>query len=317
MFRKVIIPLDTSQMAETVLPYVRNLTTPHKSRLVLVHSIESQTFAYAALSDEPQLHKMWISSSKQSGSDYLVQMQNRLQDEGYVVTIRISQGDAAQFISDVASEENADLIAMTTHGRTGILRWALGSVADRVVRTLHQPVLLVRSTIEPSEIVHLQRILVPLDGSALAERALTQAKLIAKDSDASICLVRVLQPLDKWEKQLLYGVDQPMDNIAIRRADEARIYLTRARQQLEASQIRATAQMVTGRVGESILDVAEKEAVDLIVMSTHGHGGYTRWVYGSIANQVLHGASLPLLLVRGTLEEEVPEFGQLQPAFAA
>ena len=297
MYKTVVIPLDTSEVAEAVLPYIRGLTKPQQSRLVLIHSIEPQEYAYVSASTQPNVYSKLLDTIESGTLAYLANLQEEFQAEGYAVTLHVARGDAAQFIVDVAVQEKADLIAMTTHGRTGFARWALGSVADRVIRTAYQPVFLVRSNLQLPTTDTPQRILVPLDGSEIAESAVEQAQMIAESTGATLVLFRVIEPLTKWEKQLL-DTGQSSDSVIVERVDAARSYLQLIAHRLQIAGIPTTEHLFTGTPAEAILKIATDEQVDLIVMSTHGYGGYTRWVYGSVANMVLHNANCPLLLNR-------------------
>ena len=307
MFKKILVPLDTSQSAESVLSILRRMAKPEVTRLMLVSAIEPSKYAYAAGAGDPQIYQRLFDAAESSTMAYLAELQNRLQQEGYVVTAHIAHGDAALSITDTASDHNVDLIAMSTHGRTGLMRAILGSVADRVVRTAQQPVLLVRSLSTEVEDRPIRRILVPLDGSALAEQALEQAKRVVQSTGAALEVVHVLAPMASWELQLLYGADRSADSIAIERAEEARAYLDTICQRLRVSQVEASAELYSGEAAESILNATEMDRIDMIVMSTHGYGGYTRWVYGSVANKVLHRTTCPLLLTRGRQMEAVAQ----------
>lgn len=309
MYRTIVIPLDASDVAEAVLAHVRQLVAPQYAELILVHSVEPQEYAFLSGVEQPELYARLLNSIEQQTSTYLTNVREQLQSAGYAVTIHIAKGDAAQFIVDVAVQEQADLIAMTTHGRTGFARWALGSVADRVIRTAHQPVYLVRSNVPPSPNASLQQILVPLDGSRLAETVLDQAASLARERGANVILMRVLKPLTDAEQELLAaaelaGDDSRMDTgvvaktIAVTRVEQAQAYLHGAEERLQRAGIATEVHLFTGTPAKAICETAQAKAVDLIMMSTHGYGGYTRWVYGSVANTVLHDAPCPVLLNR-------------------
>ena len=313
MYQNIVVPLDSSEMAEKILPYLRHLVLPKRSRLIVVSCVEPQKYAYAAFADEPRIYAKLLGSVEQETRDYLTLIKKKLEGEGYTVETRIAHGDAAQFIIDVASEEEADLVAMTTHGRTGFARWVLGSVADRVVRAVQCPVLLLRGNVETREPFETHKILVPLDGSQMAEKALVQAKVVARETESALVLLRVIGPLSRWERQILYSPDLSFDAIAIHRSDEAREYLEAVGATLNAEGIDSQPKVYTGTPAESILDAVEKNSIDLVVMSTHGYGGYTRWMYGSVASQLLHSAPCPLLIVRAFEEEEALDMDIQEP----
>ncbi|MFN2165877.1 MAG: universal stress protein [Anaerolineae bacterium] len=141
-----------------------------------------------------------------------------------------------------------------------------------------------------------KRILVPLDGSALAEAALPHAATLASRFDAEVILLRVVvSPYAIVAPDLvLAGYDPDLQALT----NEATQYLGRKSQGLAEQGIRLKEVLCEGPVAEAILDHAVSLDVDLIVMSTHGRGGVLRWVYGSVADRVLQGATCPVLLIR-------------------
>lgn len=298
MYKKVLIPVDMSDFGEQVLPVVKAVIPADKAELTLVYCIEPHKYVYGGATDDQRVIDSVVSDIQPRASDYLYKLKKELQSDGYTVATRIGQGDAAEFIVDAAQEQGVELIAMTTHGRTGVIREALGSVADRVMRTAVQPVLLVRNKNAAADKHPIRRILVPLDGSQLSEEALAHAKEITKKTGASIHLLHVLQPMQDWAQQLQYGADRPFETMAEPYPVDPKIYLERIRQNLEAAQHSVTTKLYTGIVGDEILNAAQSEEADLIVMGSHGYGSHKRWVYGSIANRVVHEAPCPLIMIR-------------------
>lgn len=299
MFHKILIPLDTSSLAEGVLHYLPQFAVKEQVELLLVGAIEPNMYAYAMASDEPLLISRLMEDIEQSFRQYLTGVQQRLLSEGYRVSTHLLYGDAAQCISDVATKEKCDLIAMTTHGRTGFSRWMLGSVADRVLRTADQPILLLRADLDLSTPYTVKHILLALDGSELAEQALPLAENVARQSNADVTMLHVLQQLTTWEKQLLSQTHLPTEAYETEQMVNARTYLTQMRDRLHMAQVNSSFEIVAGEPAKAILDRAEADKIDLIVMSSHGRSGYSRWAYGSVAAKVLHGAQCPVLLMRG------------------
>jgi nucleotide-binding universal stress UspA family protein len=145
-YRKILLPLDGSPLAEHVLPHVAWLAAPKATELVLVNAIEFWRYAQAGS------EFVWsdiLTSLRSDAEAYLATQCQQLQQAGYRVTTHILEGDAAQVILDLAQTTDADLIAMSTHGRAGFLRWTLGSVAERVIHGAQIPIFLVREAIKP------------------------------------------------------------------------------------------------------------------------------------------------------------------------
>ncbi|MCB9151417.1 MAG: universal stress protein [Caldilineaceae bacterium] len=307
MFHKILIPLDTSPLAERVLHYLPQFARNKEVELLLVGAIEPSMYTYAMASDEPLLISRLMEDIEQGFREYLAGIQERLQNEGYRVSTHLLHGDAAQCISDVATHEQCDLIAMTTHGRTGFSRWMLGSVADRVIRTADQPILLLRADLDLSTPYAVNHILLPLDGSDLAEQALPLAENVARQTNADVLMLHVLQQLTYLDQQLLDQTYLPSESYETNRMANARNYLANMGDRLHMAQVHSSSEIVTGEPGKAILDRAAADKIDLIVMSSHGRSGYSRWAYGSIAAKVLHGAPCPLLLMRGIQKVKVED----------
>ncbi len=148
-----------------------------------------------------------------------------------------------------------------------------------------------------------KHILVPLDGSELAEVALDHAFTLAKLTLAEVTLLRVLRPIPdviKLDEHHAIYVDEQW-TINLRRANK---YLERVRDRVKDESFLVETAVETGRSAETIITYASDHAIDLIVMATHGRGGFERLVYGSVADKVLRGADHPVLLVRSYPRQE-------------
>lgn len=144
-----------------------------------------------------------------------------------------------------------------------------------------------------------KKILVPLDGSELSEKALAHAEAIAGQFGSQLFLARVCEtvPLPVMPEMAVPSLDY----VQLEKAEaeeEARAYLAAARERLVDKGFEVTSLVLEGPVSESILDAAAAQEIDLIVMSTHGRSGLGRWIFGSVANKVLQGAPCPMLIVR-------------------
>lgn len=297
MYTKILIPLDSSKTAEQVLPYLQWLIAP-EGELHLVSVVEPNMYAYAVASPEVALHDKLQAVIHDELATYLAAVRTTLQTQGYHVQTWVARGDAAQTIADVATKIGADLIAMTTHGRTGFARWTLGSVADRVSQIAQQPIFLVRSDSDVPTSYRIRLILTPLDGSPLAEAALQHARQLAQQTGATLELLRAVEPLSNWQKAILLEAGYADPEMEEERSAEAWSYLNQVCQQLQQANLKSRAQVYLGGAADAILELLEQEPIDLVVMSTHGLSGYSRWVYGSVAGKVLHNGVCPLLLLR-------------------
>ncbi|MBI3959779.1 MAG: universal stress protein [Chloroflexi bacterium] len=296
MKRKILIPLDGSPFAERVLAFVREVAKPQTSELLLVHVTQPSQYYTVLVPDA--MHTVDITHWQQQAENYLKRMTAELQAEGYDVTPVMSEGDVASTICNVADAQDADLIAMTTHGRSGIEKWVLGSVADRVIRSAHQPVFLVRPQEDQMPSVPIRRILVPLDGSRLAEKALPEAITLAKVNGSEIWLLQSVEFPEYWGEE--YAGMHALPSLISTEEQEAaaREYLLHMAEGLTAEGIPAQIVVTTGHAASAISDVVADNDMDLIVMCTHGRSGLSRWVFGSVAEKVVRLAQCPVLLIR-------------------
>jgi nucleotide-binding universal stress UspA family protein len=282
---EILIPLDGSAEAESVLPYLIDVARKFNSRVhVLGVGIGRKTRRVNRLIE-----------------DYINRTANKLHSDNIKAELVIRYGAAADKILDFTAEQEIDLIIMATHGRSGITRWWMGSVAEKVISEATAPVLLVRSqrprktgTSDKLNLPH--KILAPLDGSDIGESALPYAEAIASSSRGSINLLQVISPPGTVEANLLGGPDWRKFVKAMHDAGED--YLKGIAERLNSKNIKVTYEIATGDPADKIVEYATNIRASMVAMSTHGRTGITRWVLGSVADKVLHGARIPILLVR-------------------
>lgn len=279
-----------------MLAFLREIAKPGNSEILLVHVSQPSQYYTALVPDA--MHTIDISHWRQQAESYLLRITEEMQAEGYTVTPLMTEGDVASTICDVADVQDADLIAMTTHGRSGIEKWVLGSVADRVVRSARQPVFLVRPQENQMPVGSIRRILVPLDGSQLAERALTEAAELAKSNRSEIWLLQSVEFPEYWGEEYAGMHSLPAMISTEEQEIAAREYLLQIAERLTSEQIPAQIVVTTGHAASAISDVVADNDIDLIVMSTHGRSGLSRWVFGSVAEKVVRLAECPVLLIR-------------------
>ena len=307
----ILVPLDGSALAEQILPYVRALAPLLNVQIHLLevvpepaHELVSSgglvlLYGGDALERDQSRQRWELEEAFARAETYIGAQTSRLEDADLVVHSNIVGGQPAQVIVDLARETHTKLVAMATHGRGGLQRWALGSVADRVAQASAVPVLLVRATPHPTPVdFGLKHILVPLDGSELARQALPLACELAQAARAKITLIQAISPKIEGYPSLLtqplpgYGVILNALRVA------AQQELEQVAGQIRQPDVAVEIAVVTGHAAEIIVDEAAKRAASMIVMATHGYGGLRRWALGSVADQVLHASNLPLMLVR-------------------
>ena len=284
--QEILVPLDGSREAESVLPYLRDLAPRFGSHvLILGVGIGGKTRRVNRLIE-----------------DYIKRIASGLQSDNIKAEPVIRYGIAADKILDFTVEKGVDLIIMATHGRSGITRWWMGSVAEKVISEATAPVLLVRSKRPGSKTGttgnphFLRKILAPLDGSDIGEAALSYVETLAINSRASVDLLQIVSPPGTVEASLLGGPDWRKFIKAIHDAGEN--YLKSITARLNDNGVKSTYEVVTGDPADKIVEYAEDKGISLIAMSTHGRTGLARWVLGSVADKVLHSARIPILLAR-------------------
>jgi nucleotide-binding universal stress UspA family protein len=286
--QRILVPLDGSDLAAKALSVAESIARRLSARLDLVVVVPPLVLPFVG--GEPyipgEVYVRLDSERTESAQKYLQTVAQAARDHGVPIRIWLEHGDPASRLLDVASELHSALIVMTTHGRTGLARFALGSVADRVVRAGAAPVLLLRSFTEPAQDNDLTRAIVPLDGSSLAEQPLwSVVPLLAGHVLREVTLLRVADPRDGEPGRQL------CEN-----------YLNALRQRLMdrlgGGGCVVSVQAVSGRnPAATIIERAGGGAHDLVVMSTHGEAGVGRWAFGGVADRVLRDGKTPLLLV--------------------
>ncbi len=293
MYRTILVPLDGSELSEQALPMAVNLSRQTSAKLFLVRSAWIHRIADVTPAETE------IRAVKEA-EDYLATIATRLSAEGLVVDTGVPFAPAAEGILMEADLRHADLIVMSTHGRSGFSRMMYGSVAEAVLAHSHVPILLVRVTKERGggEALPAQPdILVPLDGSPFAETALPFAQEMAHALNGRLVLMRVIVPPPQWVDPMVV-VPYPNDEIVARDEQDATAYLANLKEQLEAEDYRVETVIKIGPASDTILQECQDQPIKLVVIATHGRTGFARALFGSVAISVLHHGDLPLLLVR-------------------
>jgi nucleotide-binding universal stress UspA family protein len=311
MFKKILVPLDGSVEAETVLPFVRDIAARFSSEVdVLSVGLGSKTRRVNQLLDDYVHHAiehlqdhqiscravLLYNNAEKNTLDFaeVIQEKRNIKAKG-----QLSYGGPAENILLYTQQHHVNLIIMATHGHNGFRRWWLGSVFERVVAQCTAPVLVIHSKhvkeIDRDRRATFKRILAPLDGSETGESALHDAEAVAIKTGASMVILHVIPEPHVVEARIL-GPEFANFVKAMHEAGEK--YLARVNKRLTEKGIDVTTLIVSGDPAQEIINVAAHEKVDLIAMSTHGRSGIARFVMGSVADKILHASRLPMWLVR-------------------
>lgn len=296
MFRSILVPLDGSALAERALTVAASLAARMKSELRLVHVYRVRVI------DELPVYGLTGDAARNAAEAFVHAAADRVRSaQGGTVTGEVLEGSPAGAIVAHASAVGADLIVMSSHGRTGASRFWLGSVADTVIRSATVPVLMVRGddSASPAGARLFERVLLPLDGSELAETVIPHAVALAKLSEAHLHLLQVEEKAEDVRVSVWSVAAPPADDLP-ERLERADRYLRHLVEQHRADWAPATVSAEARgahRVGEAIAQVAIERDADLIAMTTHGRGA-SRLLLGSVADKVIRGTRCSVLLCR-------------------
>lgn len=283
----VLVPLDGSERAEVALPYALAIARALGASLRLLTVIETPEDV-----DRPAEHDAEdrTEAERQQRERYLHAIAERVDVETGAVELSVVAGEPVEEILAAAGDA-VRLTVMATAGRGGIERWFVGSVADKVMRLSSKPVLLVQSREGTSESRRLRRLLVPLDGSPLAEAALPLAGELAVALGASVALARVEPFPPTWPP----GAPPDLTGISSLVLEANQQYLDNLRHQLPA-QVSVSAIAQWGSPAPVLLDLVERQQIDLVVMTTRGRGGVRRLILGSTADRLVRSGAATLLI---------------------
>ena len=302
MLRSLLVPLDGSGFSERSLPLAREVARATGASLHLAHVhvpyepdqlLASTPFQYEGVdvSEYDEHHR-----KREEG--YLDRLERQLREEGMSVDVRLLDGlPVADELTAYADETKTDMIFMTSHGYSGARRAWLGSVADEMIHRTTLPMLLVH----PDENVgyetplDVKHILVPLDGSTLAEAVLGPATELAKATGARLTLVHVIHAPTYLGSPIIPRFPESLGPEGV----GLPAYLEGTADALREEGLEIAVHTERGTsLAKSIADIAAQLDADLIAIATHGYGGLKRAVLGSVADRLLHVTRLPLLLIR-------------------
>lgn len=302
MYRTLLVPLDGSRLAERALPLATALARASGARLVLVRAVWVDTLP----GTDPTAAQVRAVAEAEG---YLQGVARRLAEEAVVAEVAVPYERPVEGILTEIALRQADLVVLSTHGRSGLGRVVYGSVAEAVLARSPVPVLLVRAGVPDGPLLVGERpgrVLVPLDGSALAEEALPHAVGLARLLNGSLVLLRVVVPTPVVAPplapggEILLGAPVLDADLVEQERAEAEDYLRDVAARLREQGVTVQTIASVGPVATVVLETSRAVDASLIVLATHGRTGLERLLFGSVAAEVLRRAELPLLLVRPT-----------------
>jgi nucleotide-binding universal stress UspA family protein len=326
MFKRILVPLDGSEVAEGILPYVSQFARGMGASLVLHtvidpesivapegNTLREERMVAAHMVDNPTMYERGIPTvteatrRSQIEIDVLEGIKADLDivamgiaADGIEVSVMVTLGSPVEEIIRIAEEKECDLIAMATRGRNAIERGILGSVTDKIIHSSRLPTL----TITPEKAekyrkgeVAISRIVVPLDGSELAETALPIVVEIARAMELDVVLARAVRG-EEFYLSYAYGYGPagfPDLNKELHR--EAKEYLEEIAVDVRSRGANVSTRLLDDPAAGAIIDHARKSPTDLIALTTHGRTGLSRWILGSVAEALVRASGDPVLVI--------------------
>lgn len=297
MFSKLLIPLDGSKTAEKVLPFARILAATLKLPIELLEVVDIAAATAHIAADKARYLDKIITEGENASREHLAEIAATF--AGLQVACQVLRGRPADLIIERAEADKGTLIAMATHGRSGINRWMMGSVAEKVLRGTRVPLFLVRAGDEASADrgFAIKSILVPLDGSELAESALPTVREVANKLDVEIVLCRAYE----LAATAYYGSEAYLpkyDDMLRELKQEVEDYLTKKAQGLKDSGVAKVSWVaLEGSGADEIVRYANAHPDVLVAMCTHGRSGVSRWTLGSVTEKVVRHSDEPVLVL--------------------
>lgn len=295
MFERILVPLDGSKTAEVVIPYVTEIAARCGSLIVLARVCEpNMKISECNFYLENVAKGMWL------------ELNNLQANEKTKMETSVLFGNPAEILIYYASEIDCNLIIIASRGASNQSQWPLGNVATKILHASRRPILLIREQINNSAVTAhrlIKKLMVPLDGSNLSEAALPLAAELSTVMEADVVLFRVIEqnivitgPGLAMTRELAteYGspvIANPLKTLVFE-------YLKNVKEYFEKKGIKAYMAIGEGQPADEIIDYAEANSIDLIIMSTHGRSGIGRWVFGSVTDKVLRAGNTPVLVVR-------------------
>jgi len=296
MYSRMLILLDGSKVAEQVLPYARCLAKALSLPVDLFQAVDAEALESLANPAQGRYVDTLLNEKRTSSAGYLETVGRSF--EAVRLSSAVEIGKPEDLILDKAGADPQTLVVMATHGRSGIQRWVLGSVADKVLHGVANDLFLVRASEQGKTegTATLTKVIVPLDGSPLAEKILPQVIELGTKMPLEVILMRAYALPPAISPNEYTGFSQELFN---QLEGEAKDYLVEKSQELSEQGLRNISYVIDlGYGAEEITRLARKTPDNFIVMCTHGRSGVKRWALGSVTDRVVRHSGDPVLIIR-------------------
>lgn len=308
MINHILVPLDGSALAECVLPHVMAIAPVTNARVTLAHVMEyAQHEGRTPAVDPVDWHLQ-----KRELEMYLEQIADQLRKSGLSVEHTIIEGNPAESVIEFARNNNVDLIALSTHGRSGLSGWNVSSVVHKILMRSYKSTLLVRayqSTAAGSSEVHYKRLFIGLDCSPRAEYILPVAMNLAQYYNSQLILGTVIQKPQTIHRFPLSEENGELINQIVEKNHQAAShYFDQLHTQFSQKGLELRTDIAIGDNVVAILhNMVEEANADLVMLVAHGHSGERRWPYGSVTNSFIAYGSTPLMIMQDLSSDEIQQ----------
>jgi nucleotide-binding universal stress UspA family protein len=303
MFNRILLPLDSSKLAECVLPHLIAIAKIYEPEVMLLSVLEP----FGVTARMRMIDPVDWQTSKAEAKSYLTDIAERLKVSGLKVSTEIHDGRPAEQIVEVAQSWNADLILMSSHGQSGLSPWNVSSVVQQVVLRAHRSVMIIRAYQSVTEILtglQYHKIFLPLDGSQRADMSLALAKALARAHKCDILAAHVVRQPELPRRTSASQEDLLLANqLAERNRIEALKYLKDLESRIDMPI--HTKLTVSPNVSQTLHQIAETNDIDLTIISAHGYSGETRWPFGSIGLNFIVFGSTPLVILQDLPADQI------------
>jgi len=306
MYQRMLLPLDGSELAEVALSHAKGVASRLGIEVMLLH------VAGKGEAESLPLHRAYIDQACDRLRREMAESQGKASGRPVVVKGEVATGYPAEEILRYAGEKEVDLIVMTTHGRSGVRRWVLGSIADKVLRMAAVPVLLIRAGMPKDaayETWSSPKMLVPLDGSELAELVLPHVETLASSQGGEgaevilvgICEPLVMPPVTTPETSVNWGT--AADEYMAKSKKSTEGYLSKVQRGLTDAGLKVSLEVLEGDPATEIIDYAKSNQMDLIVAGSRGLSQFKSFWMGSVSRKLVHYSNCSVLIVKGPGKE--------------
>jgi len=332
MFTRILVPLDGSWLAEAAIPHAELFAKIFGASIHLLRVLEPISYHENPAAVDPlrwQLHKAEADAYMQGIANRVREnlgenIKMREDEKKNRVDYSVREGKAAENIVDFAHTENIDLLVICTHGSSGLSRWNISSVTQKVINLIYLPVLIVRSydqSIMDENIKRYRRILLPIDSSRRAEYSLaagielargeisTDSTPEAADDKSTLFLAAVIRPPElPIPEPFPIEISQLMEKLSRLSHQTVDRYLYEMKERLPVDC--DTCVVESASVPSAIQELAEQEDIDLVILCAHGYSGQVTWPYGTVTLNYIENGTKPLLII-----QDVP-LSQVRPTAA-